>query len=51
MLFDLCVQGLVAGAQFGELALQLRHQRQQFLTTQRREMVGLNHGRHYKPLL
>src|SRR5262249_60434992 len=35
-------------AQLGNLALQLNHQRQQLLTTSRRKVSGLNHGRHYK---
>jgi hypothetical protein len=39
------------GAQFGDLALQLNHQRQQLLTIQRRKVFGLNHGRHYQPFV
>jgi len=34
-----------------DLALQLNHQCQQLLTTQRRKVFGLHHGRHYKPFM
>jgi hypothetical protein len=50
-LLDLSAQGLVVRAQLGALALQLGHQRQQLLTTQGRQVFGLNHGRHYKPFV
>jgi hypothetical protein len=50
-LVDLHAQGLVAGAQRGELALPLSHQRQQFLTAHCRKVFGLKHGRHYKPFV
>jgi hypothetical protein len=39
------------GAQLDHLALPLNHQRQQLRTTQRRQVFGLTHGRHYKPFV
>ena len=43
-LFDLGTQSLVAGVQLGDRALQLGHERQQLLTTDRREVFSRNHG-------